>query len=277
MIGEQIKKYRIQKGLTQEELGNMVGVTTQAVSKWERGGSPDAEILPVLARSLGVTIDMFYESNNVKSIEDTLTDEILSMNHEDGFRKLFSLMWRISLGLSGLDPAKKGFADNGYAIDELKEKSGYHYYARASLDGGMIDAKMDPDFTYLFFMPEPKDGYAKNFENIEELRNIFSILAEPDVLKILFFMYTRINLPISLSLIASSTNIKKERAEKLMEKLCSVNLAVCTPVATENGNMKIYTYYNETVMVPILCSAKELLDKNIIHWGVWFDRNIPLF
>ena len=45
-IGKQIKKYRTAKGLTQEQLGELVGVTTQAVSKWERGSVPDAELLP---------------------------------------------------------------------------------------------------------------------------------------------------------------------------------------------------------------------------------------
>ena len=42
MIGAQIRKYRNKKGISQEELGRAVGVTTQAVSKWERGGVPDA-------------------------------------------------------------------------------------------------------------------------------------------------------------------------------------------------------------------------------------------
>lgn len=47
IIGQQIKKYRMENGLTQEQVGRMIGVTTQAVSKWERGSTPDAEILPV--------------------------------------------------------------------------------------------------------------------------------------------------------------------------------------------------------------------------------------
>lgn len=33
VIGKQIKKYRTQKGYTQEQLGQLLGVTTQAVSK----------------------------------------------------------------------------------------------------------------------------------------------------------------------------------------------------------------------------------------------------
>ena len=37
MIGENIKRLRTAKGLTQEQLSEVVGVTCAAVSKWERG------------------------------------------------------------------------------------------------------------------------------------------------------------------------------------------------------------------------------------------------
>lgn len=60
VIGKNIKKYRTAKGITQEELGQLVGVTTQAVSKWECGGTPDAEILPQLSQVLGVSIDALF-------------------------------------------------------------------------------------------------------------------------------------------------------------------------------------------------------------------------
>ena len=49
-----------QKGITQEQLGNLVGVTCQAVSKWERGGVPDAELLPSQSRALAVSIDTLF-------------------------------------------------------------------------------------------------------------------------------------------------------------------------------------------------------------------------
>ena len=41
LIGEQITRYRKGRNLTQEELGKAVGVSTQAVSRWENGGAPD--------------------------------------------------------------------------------------------------------------------------------------------------------------------------------------------------------------------------------------------
>ena len=56
-IGETIRKLRKAKGMTQEELADVIHVSYQAVSKWENGGSPDLEMLPVLANTFGVTID----------------------------------------------------------------------------------------------------------------------------------------------------------------------------------------------------------------------------
>ena len=57
VIGENIKKLRKAKGMTQEGLAEAVNVSFQAVSKWENGGSPDLEMLPILANTFGVTID----------------------------------------------------------------------------------------------------------------------------------------------------------------------------------------------------------------------------
>ncbi|MBQ9514998.1 MAG: helix-turn-helix transcriptional regulator, partial [Ruminococcus sp.] len=60
IIGKQIRRFRREKGMTQERLGQLIGVTTQAVSKWERGGTPDAEILPQLSQVLDVSIDALF-------------------------------------------------------------------------------------------------------------------------------------------------------------------------------------------------------------------------
>ena len=62
IIGEQIKKFRLKKGYTQEKLGDIIGVTTKAVSKWERGGVPDAEILPDIADALNKPLIPYHVS-----------------------------------------------------------------------------------------------------------------------------------------------------------------------------------------------------------------------
>lgn len=60
ILGEQISKFRKEAGLTQEELGKAVGVSTQAVSRWECGGMPDIELLPAIADRLHVSIDALF-------------------------------------------------------------------------------------------------------------------------------------------------------------------------------------------------------------------------
>ena len=57
-VGNQIAALRRQKGLTQADLGVRLGITFQAVSKWERGETlPDTGLLPDLANILETSID----------------------------------------------------------------------------------------------------------------------------------------------------------------------------------------------------------------------------
>lgn len=57
-VGNQIAMLRKNKGLTQNDLGERLGITFQAVSKWERGETlPDTSILVDLADILETTVD----------------------------------------------------------------------------------------------------------------------------------------------------------------------------------------------------------------------------
>ena len=78
-IGKVIKKLRNDKGIKQEELAEYVGISFQAVSKWENGVTmPDISLLPKLAIFFGVTIDDLF------SIADTDHYERIDhmLNHE---------------------------------------------------------------------------------------------------------------------------------------------------------------------------------------------------
>ena len=57
-IGKNIAKFRQDKGLTQEALGRQIGVSNQAVSKWESDTTmPDVMLLPKIAEQLGVSLE----------------------------------------------------------------------------------------------------------------------------------------------------------------------------------------------------------------------------
>lgn len=61
MLGKRIAQYRKEQGLTQEVLAQELGVTNQAVSKWELDQScPDIQLLPQLADIFGITVDELF-------------------------------------------------------------------------------------------------------------------------------------------------------------------------------------------------------------------------
>lgn len=72
-----IAYYRKLKGITQSELADMVGVSCQAVSKWERQNSyPDITVLPTLADIFGITIDELFGNPSKKDIVYSLVGNV---------------------------------------------------------------------------------------------------------------------------------------------------------------------------------------------------------
>ncbi len=57
-LGRRIARLRLEHGMTQERLAGELGVTAQAVSKWENDlSAPDISLLPALAKTFGVSVD----------------------------------------------------------------------------------------------------------------------------------------------------------------------------------------------------------------------------
>ena len=66
-FGRRLASLRHQSGKKQRELADELGLTPQAVSKWERGLScPDILILDELSSSLGVPISALFEKNETR-------------------------------------------------------------------------------------------------------------------------------------------------------------------------------------------------------------------
>lgn len=77
-VGKNIKKLREKKSLTQEKLANFLGVTPQAISRWENEtGYPDIELLPLIANFFDVTIDELLDreiEKNKLEIQDGIKE-----------------------------------------------------------------------------------------------------------------------------------------------------------------------------------------------------------
>lgn len=78
-IGQKIKTLRQENNLTQEELAEQLGVSFQAVSRWENSATyPDITLLPIIANIFDVTTDYLLDIDSYKAKDEI--DKILEKN-----------------------------------------------------------------------------------------------------------------------------------------------------------------------------------------------------
>jgi len=95
-IGKQIRSYRLKRNARQDELAEFVGVSAQAVSKWETDASlPDITLLPRIAMYFGITIDELFrisDDDQMIRIENAVFNE--QRIDDESFRHYVSFLSR---------------------------------------------------------------------------------------------------------------------------------------------------------------------------------------
>ena len=119
-LGERIAEKRRAKGLKQDELAEALGVSAQAVSKWENDLScPDIMLLPTLAEKLGCTVDELLTGK-----EEAKEAVLVPMTERKDFDKLI-----LRINVNGADgervrvnlplPLIKVFLDAGISVSSI--------------------------------------------------------------------------------------------------------------------------------------------------------------
>ena len=88
-LGEKIKQLRKQKNISQEVLAQYLGVSFQAVSKWETGATmPDVTLIPSIASFFGVTTDELFDFNllEIEKRVEQICDEAYIYRESDPAR-----------------------------------------------------------------------------------------------------------------------------------------------------------------------------------------------
>lgn len=94
-IGNKIKELRYRDGRRQEDLANALGVTCQAVSRWEaNGGYPDMEIIPAIANYFNVSIDELfgYSKDREEKLRSILEKAEKAINEQDDMTECVEML-----------------------------------------------------------------------------------------------------------------------------------------------------------------------------------------
>ncbi|MGM0940322.1 MAG: helix-turn-helix domain-containing protein [Bacillota bacterium] len=91
-VGKKIREFRKKKGLTQKELGDLIGVKHNTISNYETGTiSPEQDALFALSRALDVSIDDLFplsDNENTLDIALTFSDDDMDLKDMDFLNKL---------------------------------------------------------------------------------------------------------------------------------------------------------------------------------------------
>ena len=97
LLGASIAAYRKKAGMTQEDLGRALFVSGQAVSRWERGGTPDSDMLPKIADVLGISLDTLFGRSQTPQtqLETLLTQELKLTPDGRRIQRATQLAWHM--------------------------------------------------------------------------------------------------------------------------------------------------------------------------------------
>lgn len=274
ILGQQIQKLRKSLGMTQKELGKAIGVSTQAVSQWECGGTPDVALLPVIADTLGVTVDTLFgrEGGEVQDISDALTRWLLSLPEEVRFSRLTKLLWDVSIRslqvIPSIEyPGECEFTGGLFSNVPLKQTS-------IITESGCMLGVGAEDMSFMAIFPEPEEGYERYLLENDEYRAFLKALAMPGSLEVMRFFYRNKPGYMIPAVVAKHVGISLEETEKIFETLVEVQLLQRTNLMLEEGEVHAYMADGNRCsgFVPFLQFLRWMCQKECMHLVNWVPR-----
>ncbi len=275
-IGKNISVLRKTAGIKQETLAKFVGVSTQAVSKWENGGVPDTELLPKIAEFFGVSIDkLFGRKNQVTNITANIFEHIskTTPDSEERFKTLFELCWDIERSIfnfSGEVDNERQAAEGGKIKDyESYLKPDEQQYSSIMSDYGFTRMGIANKLQYFLMVPEIKNKEKALFNEVNYVE-FFSYLADTDIFNSLILLFKRdCKKAFTENLFTKELNVNLDKAKKIIEVLLKYQLVKKTQIELDDEIKEVYTFFSSPSFIALLIFAQEMIAPP--HWFSFYS------
>ena len=224
VFSTQLQKLRKAKGVKQEQLAERLGVSTQAVSKWENGSYPDGDLLPQIAKFFDVSIDYLYGNEQETMRMDERVLEYMNKESKKGnnrAEKMLELQW-MALGNGTLSIEDEMIASRYLPLPKITKKEGET--ASCYIEDDEISfLRLTEDMRYSFVVERPENGYEPYIAETEKLADVFALLSEEEAIDILLFMLTLDgNEMVRAETVAKYLHIPTDKVEKVLKKATSL-------------------------------------------------------
>ena len=274
----QIARYRKAAGMTQEELGRAVGVSTQAVSRW------DVALLPAIADRLGVSIDALFgrDGDAPQDMDRQFSQWLQAIPKDDRMMQIFRLLGTHLLHIY-VDPNALLFSEGQQTVAETcymrgVTPDGSLTWLRSQYvtEEGMVLSIITEDFPLYLLLPEPPEGYEVHFAANDDYRKLFAVLSQEGCLELLLFLYHKKFSYYTPSALAKQAGLPLEQVEGLLPGLVDCHLLRERSLELEDGPTKVYCVHDNHGLVPFLYFARWFMEDADAWSCSWEVRERPV-
>ena len=253
-LSANIKRLRLEKDMTQEQLATKLGVSAQAVSKWETSETyPDGALLVPLANELEVSLDELFGNESV-----TMTDisgRIVKLIHNTEAKERFNVArdigWQIERGLFNcrMEIEKK------YDPNEIKNQKNASYI----LDDNGFTIVSNGKEPFFSVFPQPAEGYGHFLNDKDDLQKIFAALSHTDTMNALIYLYQKNeNYVFESAVLQRDCEIANDQINAVIDDLLTLKL-IWKQELTINGESSVLYYSRPShKLLAILLMTREI-------------------
>ena len=269
-IGTNIAKMRKAKGATQEDLARAVGVSAQAVSKWENGGVPDAELFPAIADFFEVTIDaLFGREVMAQNVEKALAEKITNTPEEERFQLGFDLCWV-------MERAFFGETSGEHPLEEVhQETRNTAAYSTIQTDAGYTHMGIGGLTNFFFLMPEQEGLTQKLLEGVDYC-SLFRDLGQDDLFNAFILCYKRApRKSFTEQLLVRELGVTEERALEILSIMKKYGHIWTDTIELDDRDMLVYRFMPQPHFMGFLVFAYDMIRRPNRFWYNSQNRSKP--
>ena len=252
-IAASIARLRRERGMTQEALAEVIGVSPQTISKWENSTTyPDVALLPVLADVFGVTIDVLYGREMQQSL---LPENAIDNVIEHACRTFVGVCYNPELDgkfedqlaqykkVMQADPRHRSVIENDRDVLYFREKLG------------------------VLALRKPEDGWSSLFSHTENA-DLLRLLADEDFRRAMQVIISRRMLNFTLPSLAKMAEVEDaehlgvmlEASQLFAQRALLIDEVPLTFYELTQGESKLHLLY------AVLAFAQELMTYEGVHY-----------
>ncbi|MBR7143051.1 MAG: helix-turn-helix transcriptional regulator [Clostridia bacterium] len=271
-LSANIKRLRLEKNLTQEQLATKLGVSAQAVSKWETSETyPDGALLVPLANELEVSLDELFGNETVTMAD--ISGRIVKLIHNTEATERFNVArdigWQIERGLFNclMEIEKK------YDPNEIKNQNNASYILD---DNGftIVSNGIEPFFSVF---PQPAEGYGHFLNDKDDLQKIFAALSHTDTINALIYLYHRTeNYVFESSVLSKDCEISNDKIDAVLNDLLLLKVMRKQNLTINGEERTLYYSRPSHNLLALFIMAKQIGYKGDYRLQSHI-RNTPFF